>query len=300
MEGGANQYKGTRVGASSPRYSHHAWLLLPVVVRNAGLFSVVQRQTSWTISFLRRSRRPAVLMEAVSRGRRRRFEHPVGMVRLMPPDEETYIYRSSVLPGDELCQLQIPPEDVAAIFTEEGLDGTSLAGNCRHLHDPRILACLQRFSGDRPADGARVNAIDRDTAARDLLLAIHENLWGQKPDWAQDCSAFSRRTMQQLVDLIASRLDTPPTVAELAALHGLSPSHFARLFRRSTGTSLGRFIVRQRIQASLNGLAADIEPLATIATDLGFASQSHFTRCFSELTGMTPGRYRRQHRRTSI
>lgn len=288
------------MGVPSPQYSHEAWLLIPVVVRKAGLFSVVQRQTSWTISFLRRSRRPAILMEAVSRGRRCRFEHPVGMVRLMPPDEETYIYRSAVLPGDELCQLQMPPEAVAASLAEEELDGTSFAGDLRHLHDPRLVACLQRFSGVGLADGARVDAIKRDEAARDLLLAIHENLWGQKPDWARDCSAFSRRKMQQLVDLIASRLDTPPTVAELAAAYGLSSGHFARLFRRSTGTSLGRFIIRRRIQTSLERLATDAESLATIATGLGFASQSHFTHCFSKLTGMTPARYRRQHRRTSI
>jgi len=77
---------------------------------------------------------------------------------------------------------------------------------------------------------------------------------------------------------------------------GLSPSHFAKKFRHSTGLSLCRFINRRRILRSLETLKTD-GPVANVALDLGFSSQSHFTRIFSGLTGMTPARYQKQARR---
>ena len=80
-------------------------------------------------------------------------------------------------------------------------------------------------------------------------------------------------------------------------LAGLSPSHFAKKFRQSTGLSLNRFVNRRRIIHSLETLKADAS-LASIALDLGFSSQSHFTRLFSGLTGMTPAKYQKGVKRT--
>jgi AraC family transcriptional regulator len=78
----------------------------------------------------------------------------------------------------------------------------------------------------------------------------------------------------------------------MSVLAGMSPSHFARKFRQSTGLSLSRFVNRRRILRSLETLKTDAS-LVSIALDLGFSSQSHFTRLFSGLTGMTPAKYRK-------
>jgi len=77
----------------------------------------------------------------------------------------------------------------------------------------------------------------------------------------------------------------------------MSPSHFAKKFRQSTGLSLNRFVNRRRIIRSLETLKTDVS-LASIALDLGFASQSHFTRLFSHMTGMTPAKYQKSFKRT--
>ena len=79
---------------------------------------------------------------------------------------------------------------------------------------------------------------------------------------------------------------------------GLSPSHFAKKFRQSTGLSLHRFINRRRIRASLESLKSQSQPLAHTALDLGFSSQAHFTHQFSRLTGFTPAKYQKQFRPT--
>ena len=79
---------------------------------------------------------------------------------------------------------------------------------------------------------------------------------------------------------------------------GLSPSHFAKKFRCSTGLSLLRLVNRRRILASLDVLKDRSQPLAHVALELGFSSQAHFTYLFRSLTGMTPAKYQKQVRPT--
>jgi AraC family transcriptional regulator len=113
-----------------------------------------------------------------------------------------------------------------------------------------------------------------------------------------DASPFDRVTMHSLRDYIDAHLRFAPSLSDMAPLVGLSPSHFAKKFRWSTGMSLQRFINRRRVLASIPLLQANSDSLTGIALDLGFSSQSHFTRLFSDLTGMTPAKYRKQFRRT--
>jgi AraC family transcriptional regulator len=109
---------------------------------------------------------------------------------------------------------------------------------------------------------------------------------------------FDRVEMQHFVDYIDAHLRLAPTLSAMAILAALSPSHFAKKFRQSTGFSLQRFINRRRVSASIPLLQVNSDSLAGIALDLGFSSQSHFTRLFSEMSGMTPAKYRNQFRRT--
>jgi len=80
--------------------------------------------------------------------------------------------------------------------------------------------------------------------------------------------------------------------AELSALVHMSPYHFARLFKRSTGVPPHRFLVRRRIDAARALLAAQTAPIAEIAQLVGFRTPSHFTTTFRRVTGMTPSAYR--------
>lgn len=139
--------------------------------------------------------------------------------------------------------------------------------------------CVSRHHFSAPA---RKRSASSDTPSRPPL---------DSPPRGQ---AFSCRTLGLLVELLDSRLKTPPGSDEVAAYVGLSPSHFATKFRRTTGLNLGRFLNVRRIQASFDVLRSSSHPLASLAVDLGFASQSHFTRVFHDHTGMTPARYRKR------
>ena len=72
----------------------------------------------------------------------------------------------------------------------------------------------------------------------------------------------------------------------------MSPYHFARLFKRSTGVPPHRFLIRRRIDEARALLAARTVPIGAIARLVGFRTPSHFTTTFRRITGMTPSAYR--------
>jgi AraC family transcriptional regulator len=69
--------------------------------------------------------------------------------------------------------------------------------------------------------------------------------------------------------------------------------HFARMFRRHTGASLHRHLLRLRLRAALERIVATLDDLAAVALDVGFASHSHFTDAFRREFGRAPSEVRR-------
>lgn len=84
---------------------------------------------------------------------------------------------------------------------------------------------------------------------------------------------------------------------ELADLTGLSRSWFARGFRGSTGTAPYAFVLQVRVRKAKELLCESDTPIASIATQVGFADQSHFTKIFRRYAGTTPREWREEHRR---
>jgi AraC family transcriptional regulator len=72
----------------------------------------------------------------------------------------------------------------------------------------------------------------------------------------------------------------------------MSPYHFARLFKRSTGVPPHRFVIRQRIVHARAILATRGLSVAQISRMVGFRTPSHFSAVFRRATGLTPNRYR--------
>ena len=83
----------------------------------------------------------------------------------------------------------------------------------------------------------------------------------------------------------------------MAALAGLSATHFNRRFQQLLRMTPTAYLRTVRIQAGRRLLSTTSRALANIAQETGFTDQSHFTRCFRETTGLTPGEYRGRYQR---
>ncbi|MCO8120519.1 AraC family transcriptional regulator [Stieleria sp. TO1_6] len=84
------------------------------------------------------------------------------------------------------------------------------------------------------------------------------------------------------------------SMAELAALTGLSSTHFNRRFRQILRMTPMQYLRAVRIQAAQRLLTTTSLGLSQIALDVGYTDQSHFTKRFREVTGMTPAAYRKR------
>jgi AraC-like DNA-binding protein len=274
--------------ARLPRYPHLAWMLFFLWVPSGGRqLSVPMRGTTCAISIALNGRRAA---SQVTYGQRVDWTETSGTVSCIPVDDEQHTYLMTSDSGCELFCILIPPNHLMTVEETEGVkasgDWTPILGS----QDAVMRDCMVRLAANLTADH-KTGDMGVDEVARRLILRLLELIGGGKPDWHDDGSVFDRRTLLNLVAYVDEHLRIAPSLSDMSMLAGMSPSHFAKKFRHSTGLSLQRFVNRRRILRSLESLRTD-DSLASIALDLGFSSQSHFTRIFSDLTGMTPAKYR--------
>ncbi|EAQ78955.1 AraC family transcriptional regulator [Blastopirellula marina] len=85
------------------------------------------------------------------------------------------------------------------------------------------------------------------------------------------------------------------SMADMAQLTGLSPTHFNRRFRELLRVTPTHYLKTVRIQAAQKLLTTTSRSLIEIAAAVGFTDQSHLTKRFREVTGLTPAAYRRQY-----
>ena len=101
------------------------------------------------------------------------------------------------------------------------------------------------------------------------------------------------RRIRRSVELMHTQLDQDLTLKALAAASYLSPFHFARLFKKLTGSTPHNYLAGIRAtRAQL--LLADTELSVTeIGARVGYLSASHFTKAFRLATGTTPREFRK-------
>lgn len=97
----------------------------------------------------------------------------------------------------------------------------------------------------------------------------------------------------EIRDCVDARLADDISVADLAALTGLSIFHFTRKFKTTTGLAPYRYVLKARAERAKTLIRSSALPLATIAELTGFSSPSHFSRSFAEIVGVSPGAFRR-------
>lgn len=100
--------------------------------------------------------------------------------------------------------------------------------------------------------------------------------------------------LRHVTEFIGDNYDRDIKLAELAQVAGMSSFHFAREFKRTTGTSPHQYLIKFRVERAKALLAKRDLPLIEVGLRSGFSHQSHFTRLFRRVTGTTPHSYRTQ------
>lgn len=101
--------------------------------------------------------------------------------------------------------------------------------------------------------------------------------------------------LRRLTDYIQTHLAEDVSLAELAALADLSPYHFCRAFKQSTGLPPHAWLTARRIERAQELMTAHPRMgLTEVALGVGYDSQAAFGAAFKRATGATPGQWRRE------
>lgn len=103
---------------------------------------------------------------------------------------------------------------------------------------------------------------------------------------------LSKKRLDAVDAFLEANIGNSITLAGMASAARLSPIHFARQFKKSTGRSPHQYLLVARIETAKRLLRTDLS-IAEIALQCGFSHQEHLTRVFGRLAGATPAAFRR-------
>lgn len=129
-----------------------------------------------------------------------------------------------------------------------------------------------------------------------LTAAIAARLFAVPAEPGADDNGLAAWQLRRIVEYLDAHLPKRIDLAHLAALAGLSQSHFSRAFKASTGMAPYRWQLDARIRRAQALLIDTRASLDQVAEATGFADAVHFGRTFRKLTGATPAAWRRDRK----
>lgn len=159
--------------------------------------------------------------------------------------------------------------------------------------DPEIERIA--LSLENEAEGLLGGKLYVESLATDLaihLIREHSSLGRAAARGVERNGRLSGRALGNAVDFIGDNLGDDLRLAGISGAAHMSPFHFSRLFKKTTGFTPHEYVIERRVRRARELLRATTLPIAEISLRCGFSSQSHMNRHFTRLLGITPGAFR--------
>jgi len=142
----------------------------------------------------------------------------------------------------------------------------------------------------------RLGAEAANRMARTLVVPPHRQ--GNQAQYIeQPVLATSRDTpLTKALDWAARHLDAAHSLDSLAARAAMSRRSFTRHFRQHTGTTVGQWLLTQRLALAQRLLETTAQPIERIAERAGFGTALSMRQHFGAALHTTPSLYRREFR----
>jgi AraC family transcriptional regulator len=163
------------------------------------------------------------------------------------------------------------------------------------LRDPLLSQLLVELS----------NGLSRPDSSEVLFGELATTLFARQLGRAHGAVSGSPRrrnaglapcSLRRVREYVAAHLGGTIRLGQLAAVAGLSPFHFARAFKLSTGLSPHAYVVHCRIEEAKRLLTTSTLPIAEIARRTGFRGTGQLSTRFRASTGSAPSAFRRMFR----
>ncbi|APR84901.1 DNA-binding response regulator, AraC family protein [Minicystis rosea] len=112
--------------------------------------------------------------------------------------------------------------------------------------------------------------------------------------WPEEASAPD--VVTEALRYIQDRCLAPLSLGDVARAVRRSPAHLTTLLRKTTGRSVGAWIVAHRLAEARHRLLHTDEIVEVVAERVGYRDPTHFIRMFRREHGLTPSAWREKHR----
>lgn len=212
---------------------------------------------------------------------------------LINPNEVLRLDKSKA--PTELLMLRLAPALLLETATRLKLyrTGSNLLFSRAQISDARLQAVLEALHNEmlEGASGWRevIHSLVQQLVV--YVLRKHVNLKRSEELELSRVGIVDRR-LRRAIEFMHDNCARELTLTEIAASVYVSEFHFARLFKKITGTTPHAYLASIRIERARKLLAETDLAITEVGARVGYNSQSHFTKIFREATGLTPHAFR--------
>jgi AraC family transcriptional regulator len=165
------------------------------------------------------------------------------------------------------------------------------------LNAPELRSAISVVYAELRASGGDGEQLLVESLATILSVHLIRHVTGRHRVSVLADGVLPRRKLRSVIEYIMENLEGSPTLGQMAAVAHLSPYHFARQFKATTGLPPHQYVIARRIERAQQLLQRDDEVgLAEVALRVGFSHQSKFSFHFKQILGVTPGQFRNSAR----
>ncbi len=192
----------------------------------------------------------------------------------------------------EALEIDLDPALAHSVAEELGASRAVALPDIGPRSDPVIWAAAVVFRRAVLCQGAM--EVLESTSSFRLLTGHILCQYGGVSRRRRDRGLLDQRRLQRVVDVIQSGAAEPLSLERLAEVAALSPFHFLRSFRRTTGMTPHAYVTARRMDEAMRLFTRSDLTLAEIARQVGYANVSHFQRTFRAHWGEIPKRRNRR------
>ena len=160
------------------------------------------------------------------------------------------------------------------------------------LNVPELRSAMLAVDTELRAGGVG-DPLMAESLATILCVQLIRHIKGLHRRTVSTDGVLPRRKLHTVIEYIMENIEGSPTLEQMAALVHLSPYHFARQFKATTGLPPHQYVIARRVERAQHLVRGNHElSLADVALRAGFADQSKFSFHFKRITGLTPGQFR--------
>lgn len=182
---------------------------------------------------------------------------------------------------------------VAASITEGRTSSVALRCSAG-VYDPELTHVARALIKEAKSNDVG-NAILADALATQLAVLLLR-AYAEFPIRPQLIKGgLSPRQLKRVTDFMEENLSEPIGLTDMAAIADLSPYHFCRAFKATTGRSPQTWLLDRRMELARTLMLREPDmSLIEIALSVGYESHSAFGAAFRRCIGAAPGKWRRE------